>query len=88
MISNPLTKGETMTDDRLNFHSNGDVFRINDLGQETYIGRIDTEGDWQPEDDECPWSELELKSAIAEQVAELGRSYTWPIEQLQFAGLI
>lgn len=76
------------TKDDLNFHSNGDVFRMDTLGNETYIGRIDTEGDWNPEDDDCEWSEGELKKAISDQVEELGDSYTWPIEQLEFAGIV
>jgi hypothetical protein len=75
------------TTDSIEFSSNGDVLRIPTYGFPLLIGRIDSEGDWRPEP-ECPWSEDELRAEIVRQVEELGDSYTWPIEQLSFAGII
>ena len=67
--------------DVLNFHSTGDVFFHSQL-----IGRIDTEGDWQPEDG-CAWTEDDVRADLVSQIDEYEDDWPWTPEQLKFAGV-
>lgn len=71
---------------KINFHFNGDVMRMHAVTKETLVGRIDSDADWMPCHD-CPWTEAEIKRALADQVVALGDAWDWPIEQLEFAGI-
>lgn len=71
------------------FMNNGDVFAIGYEGQ-TYIGRIDSEGDWRPDSDEHADLEEYLLYAIRRELIcwANGDNQDWTPDsaQLRFAG--
>jgi len=70
---------------QMNFHSNGDVYTNLNCRDIDYIGRIDSEGDWRPDED-CVATEDAVRAALlAEMDAET--EWQWTDAQRRFAGI-
>jgi len=70
----------------LNPHTNGDVYTSLDCYDIEYIGRIDTEGDWHPAEN-CDWTENDVRAEIIRLMDDPdNQEWSWPTEQLVFAG--